>query len=173
MAEFGLRKFVAISSGLMFYFFVGIEETVMTSYFSLEASKRGLDIVQIGLCFCMMDVSTFLFSFLAMFTITPSRERLFCVSGRINNHFASILFKVKKFVFGPIAILSTFFRSQNWFSKRSQIPIRTQLRQKKFRAADKFLKNWSKIPFLGFFWRRLIKKWRFFRRPLSFKISIY
>ncbi|XP_075239840.1 uncharacterized protein LOC142335287 isoform X2 [Convolutriloba macropyga] len=74
---------LSVASGVVFYFLVGLEETIMSSYFSLEAEKRQLNIMQTGLCLTMMDFSTFIFSFVIMFTIQPNMERFYCIWGMI------------------------------------------------------------------------------------------
>ena len=74
---------LSVASGVVFYFLVGLEETIMSSYFSLEAEKRQLNIMQTGLCLTMMDFSTFIFSFVIMFTIQPNMERFYCIWGEL------------------------------------------------------------------------------------------
>ena len=76
-------NFLGIACGLAFYFLLGIEETITSPYFSLQASKRGLTTLEIGLSFCMMEVSNFVFSFVIMFTIRPGKEKLYCTSGEL------------------------------------------------------------------------------------------
>ena len=77
-----LRDTLLILTGVVFYFLMGLQESIMSSYFSLEAEKRDLNIMQTGLCLTMMDLSTFMFSFVLMYTIQPNMERIYSIWGK-------------------------------------------------------------------------------------------
>ena len=86
--EIGVVKWRCISvrntgvlCGLAYYLLLGLEETITSSYFPVEARKRGLSPTEIGVAVSMMEAGNFCFSFLIMLFITPNSERLFCVSG--------------------------------------------------------------------------------------------
>ena len=87
------RKNCAIFCGLLYYFLLGVEETVMSAYFSVVAKKRGLNSFQIGLAYTMMEVSNFGFSFVVMYAIKPKTEKLFFVA--CEHVFPSIIHYVK------------------------------------------------------------------------------
>ena len=71
------RKTCAIFCGLLYYFLLGVEETVMSANFSVVAKKRRLNSFQIGLAYTMMEVSNFGFSFVVMYAIKPKTEIVF------------------------------------------------------------------------------------------------
>ena len=79
--KFFSRKKCAICCGLLYYFLLGVEETIMSAYFSVVAKKRGLNTFQIGLAYTMMEISNFAFSFVVMYAIKPRTEKLFFVAG--------------------------------------------------------------------------------------------